>query len=73
MFCDNASRRGTGVSVKPQCNQGLRENEVTVIYNAVDRDTMVLCNECTKHLRREARRHGYKVDIKPLNNVLRPR
>lgn len=59
-FCDNAYRRGTGVSLKPQCLDGKREYECTVTYNEVESDTMVLCSECRKHLRKEARRHGYK-------------
>lgn len=65
-FCDNASRRGTGVSLSPQCPDGKREYECTVIYNEVEKDTMVLCAECRKHLMREARKHGYKVHSKKL-------
>ncbi len=65
-FCDNASRRGR-VSVTPQCYDGPREFDVTVIYNPgkYGRDSMVLCKECLKILRREGRRRGYRVAVKP--------
>ena len=77
-FCDNASRRGTGVSVKPQCSSGKREYECTVYYykdghtatlsngRILGCDTMILCGECRNHLRREARKHGYKFKSKKL-------
>jgi len=65
-FCDNASRRGTGVSLSPQCVDGKREFECTVIYNEVEKDTMVLCAECRKQLMREARKHSYKIHSKKL-------
>jgi len=63
-FCDNASRRGPGVSLSPQCVNGKREYTCTVIYNEVEKDTMVLCAECRKHLMTEARKHGYKIQSK---------
>jgi hypothetical protein len=65
-FCDNASRRGRGVSVTPQCHSGHRELDVTVIYHPgkYGNVSMVLCKACTKRLKSEARRHGYKVHTK---------
>jgi len=65
-FCDNASRRGTGVSLSPQCVDGKREFKCTVIYNkgVYGSDIMVLCAECRKHLMTEARKHGYKIQSK---------
>jgi hypothetical protein len=65
-FCDNSSRRGKGVSLTPQCNDGKREFEVTVAYNDAESDTMTLCSECTKNLKADARRHHYKVTVKRL-------
>jgi len=65
-FCDNASRRGSGVGIKPQCYDGKREYECTVIYNEVESDTMVLCSECRKQLKKEARRYGYKFKSRRL-------
>jgi len=64
MKCENASINGTGVSVYPQCFNNEATREVTVIYNEVERDTLYLCNECTKNLKRDARKHGYKVITK---------
>ena len=58
-FCDNASRRGTGIGVT-QCVDGKREFQCTVTYNKVESDTMVLCSKCQNQLKREARKHGYK-------------
>jgi hypothetical protein len=72
VFCDNASRKGIGVGVKPQCSRGLREFEVTVVYSAVDSDTMVLCTQCTQYLKRETGKHGYKVKTKRLTDIARP-
>lgn len=71
-FCDNASRRGTGVGIHPQCCDGKREYRCTVYYypdghtsqlsdgRTLGCDTMDLCSECRKRLRSEARKHGYK-------------
>jgi len=67
VFCDNASRRGSGC-FNPQCCDGKREYRCTVIYNQgmYDSDTLVLCAECTENLKREARKHGYKFKSKRL-------
>ena len=61
-FCDNASRRGSGVGLHPQCVNGKREYECTVFYDkeCISSDSMILCSECQKLLRQEARKHGYK-------------
>ena len=61
-FCDNASRRGRGVSVKPQCVEGKREYKCTVYYDehGIESDTMTLCSECRKSLKTSARKHGYR-------------
>lgn len=69
-FYDNASRRGTGVSLK-QCYDGKREYECTVFYDKYrdpkwNSDTMVLCSECREALKREARKHGYGFQSKPI-------
>ena len=66
VFCDNASRRGTGVGLSPQCVDGKREYECTVSYNEVEKDTIVLCGECRQHLMKLARKHGYKFHSKRL-------
>jgi len=58
-FCDNASRRGSGVGIR-QCVSGKREFECIVTYNEVESDTMALCSECRAELRRDARKHGYQ-------------
>ena len=77
-FCDNASRRGSGVSVNPQCYDGKREYECTVYYypdghtaklsdgRILGADTMILCAECQRNLRKEARKHNYKFESRKL-------
>lgn len=77
-FCDNASRRGTGVGLSPQCVGGKREYECTVYYHKdghtaklsngriLGCDTMVLCSACRERLKKSARKHGYKFQSKPL-------
>ncbi len=66
-FCDNASRRGTGISLRPQCCNGKREFECTVIYNegVYGRDTFIVCRDCRDNMKKEARRHGYRFKSKP--------
>ena len=66
-FCDNASRRGRGISLSPQCVDGKREFECTVIYNKVESNTMILCSKCKNRLRREARKHHYKFHSEKVN------
>lgn len=75
-FCDNASKRGKGVSLKPQCYDGKREFECTVYYypdghtaklsngRILGYDIMILCSSCKDNLRREARKHSYKFKSK---------
>ena len=63
-FCDNASSRGTGVGISPQCTNGKREFNCTIFYNDVESDSMTLCKKCKDNLRKEARRHGYRFKAK---------
>ena len=66
VFCDNASRRGSGISLNPQCFSGKREYECTITYNLVEKDNFVLCKECRDNLKKEARRYNYKFSSKAL-------
>lgn len=67
-FCDNASRRGRGISINPQCYDGKREYECTVSYDehGTESDTMTLCSECRGNLGKSARRHGYTFSSRRL-------
>lgn len=71
-FCDNAARRGRGISVNPQCYDGKREYECTVFYDEYrstsNSDTMTLCSECRDNLKKSARRHGYGFQSRRLVN-----
>ena len=61
MICDNdVSRRGTPI-VAPGCWKAEAAREVTVRYNEVESDVLCLCDRCYMSLRRDARRHGYKI------------
>jgi len=80
--CDNASRGPSGwkggvsptpggVSITPQCLDSPAARVVTVYYDEYmddgEHDTMNLCDECYRILRKEARAHGYKVRSKKLS------
>jgi len=73
--CDNASRGPNGwkggVSITPQCLDNLAARVVTVYYDEYmddgEHDTMNLCDECYRILRKEARAHGYKLRSKKLS------
>lgn len=68
-MCENAYqyKSGAGVGVKPQCHDNEAVNEATIWYNEVSNDTMKLCAKCTAGLKKEARKHKYKVTTKKLN------
>jgi len=63
MLCDNAYTKGSGlgIALHPQCYNNKATRLVTVIYHELEQDSFYLCEECTKHLRRNARRYGYRV------------
>jgi len=80
--CDNASRGPNGwkggvsptpggVSITPQCLDSPAARVVTVYYDEYmddgEHDTMNLCDECYRILRKEARAHGYKLRGKKLS------
>lgn len=59
-LCENASQLGTSIPV-PSCMNGRKEYKVVVYYNELERDILYLCKECRDAIKRDARRHGYKV------------
>lgn len=65
MICENSSS-GMYRIVSPQCWKGKVSKEVTVTYNEVESDTLRLCAECAKDLKKDARRLGYAVSIKSI-------
>lgn len=60
VLCENASRLGIPI-FSPSCESGKKEYEVVVYYNEAERDILHLCRECRNRIKRDARRHGYKV------------
>lgn len=67
-LCDNSTKRGRGISLNPQCYDGRREYKCTVYYDeyhsASNSDTMTLCSECMKNLRKDCRKHKYQFESK---------
>jgi len=61
--CDNDSSMGHTV-INPQCFKGVPSFKVAVQYNEVESDTLTLCADCAQAVKRDARRHGYKVTTK---------
>jgi hypothetical protein len=65
MICENSSSRATQIGI-PQCFMNTATTIITVHYHELESDTLLLCNECAKHLRKDARRHGYKIRSKKI-------
>jgi hypothetical protein len=59
-MCDNASYKGSHPIITPQCYSKKATRRVTVIYSHCESDSLQLCEECTKVLKRDVRRHGYQ-------------
>ena len=59
--CDNSSLRAGGAIVAPACAGNLPTRTVTITYNEVESDSLRLCDECSKTVATDARRHGYGV------------
>jgi hypothetical protein len=57
---------GTGIGGIRQCFNEPATVKVTVRYNDVESDTHVLCDECGRELKRDARSHGYSVSTTPM-------
>jgi len=62
MICQNSSNSGN-YPHSPQCYRGIVENKVDVFYNDsnTDMDSLLLCKECSKSIKKQARRYGYRV------------
>jgi hypothetical protein len=65
-FCDNDSSSGGYPVVSPQCYKGRATRLVTVRYNEVESDSLCLCEDCARLLKREAKRHRYQITTKRL-------
>ena len=68
-MCDNAHMnhaRLYGGHVSPQCYNNEATQQLTITYNAVESDTLKLCAECVKIVKRDAMRHRYKVKTRNL-------
>lgn len=68
-LCDNGVNAHLGQPiVSPACYRGTEATqEVTVIYNDVEKDTLNLCDACTKLLKMSARRHGYRIKTRKIH------
>lgn len=63
--CDYDSSRGRGAQ-GVSCYKGKPTRRVTIIYNpgVYGRDEVITCEPCYKALKRQVRRHGYKLESK---------
>lgn len=65
--CDNGEKAYLGSPIEsPACFRAEATRQVTISYNDVESDTLYLCDECVRVIRRSARRHGYRVKAKAL-------
>lgn len=59
--CMNCSSLAKDI-VNPQCVDGKQEYGVKVIYNELESsEEFLLCSDCTEALVRDAKKHGYDV------------
>lgn len=63
MKCENAITRGLGISLSPQCYDNEAKKSYTVTYDPTqfEQDTMNLCDECAKFLKKDCRKYGYYI------------
>ena len=65
--CDNGEKAYLGSPIEPPaCLRAAATHRVTIRYNDVESDTLYLCAHCARLIARSARRHGYRVEAKPL-------
>ena len=63
MECDNGHSAYIGHPlVSPACLRANATTKVVIIYSPCERDTIHLCGPCTKLIKADARRHGYRVE-----------
>lgn len=71
MNCENSFRSGN-YGFNPKCFDGKVEFELSVFYDkylSENSDHLLLCKECTELIKKDARRHGYKVKIQKRKGV----
>lgn len=64
-MCENGARNndinfGRGIGVL-QCYDNPVTTKATVFYHENESDSMNLCDECIKNLKKSARKNGYRV------------
>lgn len=65
-LCENSSMLTNNI-VNPKCYDGKKEYEVTISYNHamyIENDVLFLCANCVKTIKKECRKHSYKVIAK---------
>lgn len=65
MKCDNATHR----ILSPTCPGKPATHRVTITYNEVESDELLVCESCGENLVRDARRHGYTCTICPIEET----
>lgn len=64
MLCENAGCQKP--IFYPSCFRNEAAYVCTVTYNAIEKDTLHLCESCRNVLRNECKRHGYRFSSKHL-------
>ncbi len=66
--CSYDTSKGYSMSEGLGCVKGVPTRRVTIIYNpgVYGRDEVLTCDACYATLRRQVRRHGYKLESKPI-------
>lgn len=65
-LCENSSKLTNNI-VNPKCYDGKKEYKVTISYNDIENDILFLCANCMKTIKKEGRKHGYKVIVRGKN------
>lgn len=63
MRCENSTYH----ILPPTCGGKQATHRVTITYNEVERDELLLCETCAKNLVRDARRHGHSCTNHPID------
>lgn len=64
MICQNSIDRADTI-MNPGCFKEEAKYEVVIHYNKLnDTDSLLLCENCMKLIVGDAKKHGYRIDVK---------
>jgi len=66
-LCENNSSLTNNI-INPQCSDGKKEYEVTILYDGKygEKVTLWLCAQCTEVIKKDCKKHGYGISVKEM-------